>query len=291
MMLNDVDRVGRLSVVTIGSAEEMSSHPQLTTERSSVVDFVDYVVQCLDVSIDKLRSLSAEPAFVVSLAAYREWPPLGYVAWYCWPAIKVRYPDISETELINCLRAAAYTTNLLETDARRIAINPTRARRSAPNLFAFEAVPVGGERARLRESYLRDIEQFAVDYGARVDAFATIRASDEDAYLDYWISRSSNQIEFYLSDPRFLAGMDAFSEGCLSYHGLLSRYFDSETYHGAISNNGYSIFNDIAPELGARVLSRISKSGNLGALIDARSLRHKFPEMYDASDPEGSGIQ
>jgi hypothetical protein len=255
------------------------------------LDFVDFMASQTVVSLDFVAELAKVPEFSAAVSAFRSRLPLGYCGFFCWPAVRNLFRPIAEEPLLDYLRVAAYCSELPAHNGRHIDLDDRSAKRGFPVVFRIDDFQPGPERSAYISALLAGMGSFAARHPFRAAGFASVKSHDEDEYVDWWIGRSEPQIAKYLQDPRFCAGLDAFGQELLSFHGFLEKVFGLDYYDNVLSKNQYALFQDLRSDLTGRVIVRLANQVLAGERPIAPGLRERFPELYVGYQPELYGAR
>jgi hypothetical protein len=255
------------------------------------LDFVDFVASKTAVSLTVVAELAKIPEFSAAIVAYRSLLTLGYCGFFCWRAVRSLFEQFTEEQLLDYLRVAAYCNDLPAEDGRHINRDYKAAKERFPVLFRIDGFPAGPQRASYASSLLVEMGSFAAQHEFRTVGFATVRGHDEDQYVTCWMSQSEDQISKYLENPRFCAGLDAFGQELLSFHGFLEKVFGLDYYDNVLVKNQYALFQGIRSDLTGRVIVRLANQVLAGERPIAPDLRDRFPEIYVGYLPELYGAR
>jgi hypothetical protein len=251
------------------------------------LDFVDFMASQTVVSLAFVAELAKVPEFAAAVSAYRSRLPLGYCGLFCRPAVRKLFRQIAEEPLLDYLRVAAYCSELPVHDARHIDLDGSSAKRRFPVVFRSDDVASAPDS---HAAFLpAEMGSFAARHEFRAARFPDVKDHDEDEYVEWWIGRSARQLARYLQDPRFCAGLDAFGQGYLSFHGFLEKVFGRDYYDNVLRKNHYALFQDLRSDLTARVIAKLANQVFAGERPVAPDLRERFPEIYLAYRPEAHG--
>jgi hypothetical protein len=193
--------------------------------------------------------------------------------------------------LLDYLRIAAYCSDLTADDGRHINLDYKSAKARFPVLFHIDDFPYGPQRASYASSLLVEMGSFAARHEFRAVGFPGVKGHDEDQYITYWMNRSEDQIAKYLESPRFCAGLDAFGQELLSFHGFLEKVFGLDYYDNVLVKNQYALFEGLRSDLTGRVIVKLANQVLAGERPIAPDLRHRFPEIYVGYQPELYGAR
>jgi len=245
---------------------------------SHVLDIVDYQAKANLIAESDVQTLVAQPTVRAAVAAYASGLiTLGYAAFFSWDESRAALQNLAPERLMDLIRYVARRHKLDASDHRHIAIDHDWAFATFPRLLA-----------RTNYNRLQEVHrEFMAEMGDFLDAHpwkfaypASIRSAEETDYAKYWLESSSHRIAPLLADRRFLAGLDAFRQGLLSYGGL------TENVYG---ERGRVLFPEIGYELSTLVLVQLAASINDGKLAIPSNLRKEFPEFYEIYHPEAFG--
>jgi hypothetical protein len=262
---------------------------------SGLLDFIDYIAFQLEISLGLLREMGNIPEFNAAICGYRS-PlaglTLGYSAFFCWPKLHASFKQLTEEKSLDHVRVAAYCSALEADEKRHIDLDQDNAHERFPELFGAEKMSfAGSERPNYISALLAEIGSFAGAHAFRSAGFSSVRTSDEDAYISYWLNNSEQEISRYLENPRFMAGLDAFSQEILSFHGLLEKVFGLDYYRDVLQKNRYALFRGLRSDLTGRVLVKLAREVQSGRRPVAPDLRSQFPDMYERYQPELYGAR
>jgi hypothetical protein len=264
---------------------------QQKTAAASELDFVDFVASRTDVSLVLVAELAKIPEFSAAIVAYCSSLTLGYSGFFCWPAVHSLFEQLTEDQLLDYLRVAAYCSDLPAEDARHINRDYKAAKERFPVLFRIDDFPYGPERASYASSLLLEMGSFAAQHEFRSVGFPSVKRSDEDDYVTQWMTQSEDQIAKYLENPKFCAGLEAFGQELLSFHGFLEKVFGLDYYDNVLVKNQYALFQGLRSDLTGRVIVKLSNQVLAGERPIAPDLRDKFPEIYVGYQPELFGAR
>jgi hypothetical protein len=264
---------------------------QIPASAASKLDFVDFIAARTAVSSTLVAELARIPEFSAAVSAYRSLLTLGYCGLFCWPAVDHLFGQLTEEQLLDYLRVAAYCSELPADDARHIDLDYKSAKRRFPVLFLIEDFPFGPDRSNYAAVLLAQMGSFAARHQFRTARFSDVRKHDEDGYITQWMRQSEDQIAKYLENPRFCAGLDAFGQELLSFHGFLEKVFGLDYYDNVLRKNQYALFQGLRSGLTGRVIARLANQVRAGERPIAPDLRDRFPEIYVAYQPELYGTR
>jgi hypothetical protein len=216
---------------------------------------------------------------------------LGYCGFFCWPAVHNLFGQITEEQLLDYLRVAAYCNDLPSDDSRHINLDYKSAKEHFPVLFLIDDFPFGPKRASYASTLLAGMGSFATRHEFRAARFSAVKKHDEDAYVTQWMSQSEDQIAKYLENPKFCAGLDAFGQELLSFHGLLEKVFGLDYYDNILVKTQYALFRGLRSDLTGRVIVRLANQIVARERPIAPDLRDRFPEIYVGYQPELFGAR
>jgi hypothetical protein len=182
------------------------------------------------------------------------------------------------------LRVGSYCSELPRDDGRSITIDLALAREQFPQLFSRKQ----GNRGSLNSDR---IGAFAAKHDFRSAFSSNVKLSDENNYIEYWISSAGSQIDKYLTNEKFVAGLFALNEEILSFHGFLERVFGADFYESVLQKNGYALFHGLRADLTGRVLIAIAANVHSAQSGLESEMRIKYPELYEPYQPELYGSQ
>jgi hypothetical protein len=252
-------------------------------------DFVDFIASRTAVSLTLVAELAAIPEFSAAVSAYRSLLALGYCGFFCWPAVHAPFWQLTEEQLLDHLRVAAYCSDLPADDGRHIDLDDASAKARFPVLFVIDDFPFGPNRSTYASTLLAGMGSFAARHEFRDARFSAVKRRDEDGYVTLWIGQSGDQVAKYLENPRFCAGLDAFGQELLSFHGFLEKVFGLDYYDNVLRKNRYALFQGLRSDLTARVIARLAHQVRAGERPIAPGLRARFPEIYVPYHPEIDG--
>jgi hypothetical protein len=264
---------------------------QIPTSASPRLDFVDFIASRTAVSLTLAAELVKLSEVSAAVSAYRSLLTLGYCGFFCWPAVHSLFEQLTEQQLLECLRIAAYCNDLPADDARHIGLHHKSARQRFPVLFVIEEFSSGPDRSNYAGSLLAAMGSFAARHEFRAAGFPAVRRHDEDSYIAQWIGQSGQQIAEYLENPKFCAGLDAFGQDLLSFHGFLEKVFGRDYYDKVLAKNRYALFQGLRSDLTRRVIARLASQVRSGERPIAPDLRERFPELYAGYQPEFFGMR
>jgi hypothetical protein len=245
--------------------------------KSDALDFVDYLATSASIDESEINALRTLAEFCAVVAAYRSGLiPLGYATFYSWPVAAAALPGLSPGKLLDLIRYAAWRTRLPNSDPRHIAIDYHRVRNMFANLFVNE------DHTQRKQSYDRFTQEMG-DFLAlhpRRDFGPASDFLEEQEYAEYWLKAAAERVRSLLSDRRFLAALDAFHSGALSYGGLLERIY------GDID---HVLFPEIGRHLSGVALVQMAKAVDRGNIAIPTELRDEYPELYEPYNPEAFG--
>jgi hypothetical protein len=273
------------------SAPWSFSLQQIPTSPAPDLDFVDFVASKTAVSLTLVAELAKIPEFSAALPAYRSLLTLGYCGFFCWPSVRSLFGRLTEEQLLDYLRVAAYCNDLPAEDGRHINLDYKSAKERFPVLFRIDDFPVGPQRAGYASSLLVEMGPFAAQHEFRTVGFPSVKKHDEDSYITQWMSQSEYQIAKYLENPRFCAGLDAFGQELLSFHGFLEKVFGLDYYDNVLERNQYALFQGLRSDLTGRIIVRLANQILAGERPIATDLRDRFPEIYKLYKPELYGTR
>jgi hypothetical protein len=261
------------------------------TSEAPGLDFVDFTASRAAVSSTLVAELAKIPEVSAAVSAYRSLLILGYCGFFCWPAVDGLFGQLTEEQLLDYLRIAAYCNDLPAGDARHIDLDEKSAKARFPVLFIIDDFPIGPARSSYAATLLAGMGSFAARHEFRAARFSNVKKHDEDGYVTQWMSQSGQQIAEYLENPRFCAGLDAFGQEYLSFHGFLEKVFGLDYYDNVLRKNRYALFQDLRSDLTARVIVRLANQVLAGERPIAPDLRDRFPEIYVGYQPELDGAR
>jgi hypothetical protein len=264
---------------------------QIPTSAAPRLDFVDLIASRTAVSLTLVAELATIPEFSAAVSAYRSLLALGYCGFFCWPAVHDPFKQLTEEQLLDCLRIAAYCNDLPADDARHIDLDYTSAKARFPVLFVIDDFPFGPNRSTYASTLLAAMGSFAARHEFRGARFSGLKKRDEDGYITQWIGQSEDQIAKYLENPRFCAGLDALGQELLSFHGFLEKVFGLDYYDNVLRKNRFALFQGLRSDLTGRVIARLANQVLAGARPIAPDLRDRFPELYVGYRPEFFGVR
>jgi hypothetical protein len=147
------------------------------------LDFVDFVASRTAVSLTLVAELAKIPEFSAAVSAYRSLLVLGYCGFFCWPAVHGRSWRLTEEQLLDHLRVAAYCNDLPAGDARRVDLDDTSAQRRFPVLFVIDDFPFGPNRSNYASTLLAAMGPFAGRHELRAASFSDVKKHDDDVYI------------------------------------------------------------------------------------------------------------
>jgi hypothetical protein len=250
------------------------------------LDLVDLTASRTAVSLTLVAELAKIPEFSAAVSGYRSVLILGYCGFFCWPAVHGLFKQLTEEQLLDCLRIAAYCSDLPADDTRHVDLDDKSAKRRFPVLFIIDDFPFGPNRSSYAATLLAGMGSFAARHEFRAVGFPGVKRHDEDQYISYWISRSEPQIAKYLENPRFCAGLDAFGQEYLSFHGFLEKVFGLDYYDNVLKKNRYALFQGLRSDLTGRVIVRLANQVLAGERPIPPDLRERFPDIYVGYQPE-----
>jgi hypothetical protein len=268
-----------------------NSLQEIPTSAAPDLDFVDFVASKTAVSLKVVAELAKIPEFSAAISAYRSLLILGYCGFFCWPTVRSLFKELTEEQLLDYLRIAAYCDDLPTDDERHINLDFKSAKERFPILFRIDDFPVGPQRASYASLLLVEMGPFAAQHEFRTMGFSGVRGRDEDQYITCWMSRSEDQIAKYMENPRFCAGLDAFGLELLSFHGFLEKVFGLDYYDNVLVKNQYALFQGLRSDLTGRVIVKLANQVLAGERPIAPDLRDKFPEIYMGYQPEFYGVR
>jgi len=131
-----------------------------------------------------------------------------------------------------------------------------------------------------RQQLLDEMGDFLVSHPWRSIHSLTLRKGDEKDYAGYWFSSSPERIAPLLSDRRFLAALDAYREGALSYGGLLEKLYGDKCQ---------ILFPELGLQVSRLVVAEMANAIERGDILIPNGLRSEFPHLYEFYDPEAFG--
>lgn len=261
-----------------------------STQSPQIPDLVDFVASQVGIDVATVHKLSREDAFIGSLSA---WPALrgvaatlGYMAWHFMKHRRSSDAGLSEEQAVDCVRLGFHCSSLPPNDARHIVLDLPRSKSIFPELFSVEHASKAYDDAVLSE-----LGTFAVTHPLRLATVLDVRITDEQSYIEFWIGRAARQIEHYLANERFVAGLDAMSRGLLTFHGMLEKVYGAEYCDRVLAPKAYALFDALAPALTARVVVTLASYVNAGRLEIERDLEKKYPDIYEFYQPEYYGAR
>jgi hypothetical protein len=154
------------------------------TSQAPRLDFVDFTVSRTAVSSTLVAELAKIPEFSAAVSAYRSLLILGYCGFFCWPAVHGLFKrQLTEEQLLDYLRIAAYCNELPADDARHIDLDDKSAKARFPVLFIIDDFPVGPGRSTYASTLLAAMGSFAARHQFRTARFSDVKKHDEDSYL------------------------------------------------------------------------------------------------------------
>jgi hypothetical protein len=268
----------------------MASDYSITSD-APTLDFVDFTASRTAVSSTLVAELAKIAEFSAAVSAYRSLLMLGYCGFFCWPAVHNLFEQLTEQQLLDYLRIAAYCNDLPADDARHVDLDYRSAKQRFPVLFIIEDFPFGTKRSSYASTLLAGMGSFAARHEFRAARFSGVKQHDEDGYITQWMSRSEPQIAKYLENPRFCAGLDAFGRELLSFRGFLEKVFGPDYYDNVLEKNQYALFQGLRSDLTRRVIVRLASQVLAGERPVASDLRDRFPELYVGYQPEFFGAR
>jgi hypothetical protein len=127
---------------------------------------------------------------------------------------------------------------------------------------------------------------FAARHEFRAARFPDVKKHDEDRYIVQWMRQSEPQIAKFMENPRFCAGLDAFGQELLSFHGFLEKVFGLDYYDNVLEKNRYALFQDLRRDFTGRVIVKLANQVLAGERPIPPDLRDRFPEIYVPYEPE-----
>jgi hypothetical protein len=258
-----------------------------TSVNGCPMDFVDWMFSKLNISSTILQEFALTAEFIAAICAYRSSTAnvsLGEAGVFCWPVVAALHSDISEEDSLNYLRIGSYCSELPRGDGRSIIIDLALAREQFPRLFSRKQEnrdPPNGDK----------LGAFAAKHEFRSSFSSNVKLSDENNYIEYWISSARSQIDKYLTNEKFVAGLFALNEEILSFHGFLERVFGADFYESVLQKNGYALFQGLRSDLTGRVLIAIAAQVHSAQSSLESEMRVKYPELYEPYQPELYGSQ
>jgi hypothetical protein len=253
---------------------------QIPASAAPKLDFVDFAASNTAVALTFVAELAKIPEFSAAVSAYRSLLPLGYCGFVCWPAVHHVFWQIAAEPLLDYLRVAAYCNDLPADDKRHIDLDDKSAKQRFPVLFRIDDFPFGPERSSYASSRLAEMGSFAARHEFRAAGFSDVKKHDEDDYVTHWMSQSGQQIAKYLENPRFCAGLDAFGQELLNFHGFLEKVFGPDYYDNILAKNKFALFLGLRGDFTERVIVRLANQVLAGERPIAPGLRDRFPEIY-----------
>jgi hypothetical protein len=179
---------GRLTRSFIAQYPVLGSfHLQIPTSAAPKLDFVDFVASRTAVSLASVAELAKIPEFSAAVSVYRCLLGLGYCGYFCRPAVHGSFMRLTEEQLLDHLRVAAYCSELPADDARHIDLDTRSAKRRFPILFIIDDFPLGSNRSNYASSLLAQMGSFAARHEYRAVGFPGVKKVDEDRYVAYRI--------------------------------------------------------------------------------------------------------
>jgi hypothetical protein len=264
---------------------------QIPAPAAPRLDFVDFIASRTAVPSTLVAELARIPEFSAAVSAYRSLLTLGYCGFFCWPAVHDLFGQLTEEQLLDHLRVAAYCNQLPADDARHVDLDHKSAKARFPVLFLIDDFPFGPDRSNYAAALLAAMGSFAARHQFRTARFSEVRKHDEDGYITQWMSQSEDQIAKYLENPRFCAGLDALGQELLSFHGFLEKVFGQDYYNNVLEKNQYALFQGLRSDLTGRVIVRLANRVRAGEPPVAPDLRDRFPELYVGYQPEFFGAR
>lgn len=254
-----------------------------------LLDFVDHVCATCDLDHSVCDSAAREDVFLASVASYVSMGMvcLGYAAQYFFERRRTNSPIATHVQAMDYVRLASYRQALPATDPRSFSISAVRFNETFIDLFP--KVRIGDPKNfELREKMLAAMALFATEHPLRLTSFVFSQTADQAAYVDYWLARSEAQVSEYLKDARFQAGLQAMSEGLLSFHGFMENVYGKD-YKRVWRPKQYALFHDLDPLLTRPALYRLADQIAEGYRTVPPDLRSRFPDFFLPYDPEAFG--
>jgi hypothetical protein len=264
---------------------------QVPASAAPKLDFVDFTASSTAVALASVADLAKLPEFSAAVSAYRGLLTLGYCGLFCWPAVHGLFSELTQQQLLDCLRIAAYCNDLPAGDPRHIDLDDKSAKQRFPVLFIIDDFPPGPQRSNYAATLLAAMGSFAARHAFRAARFSEVRRHDEDRYVTQWMSQSGDQIANYMENPKFCAGLDAFGRELLSFHGFLEKVFGRDYYDNVLAKNRFALFEGLRSDLTSRVIARLASQVRSGERPVAPDLRDRFPELYVGYLPEFFGMR
>lgn len=242
------------------------------------LDLVDRLAALKSIGEREIQTFLGLPKFAAAVIAYRSGIiPLGYAAFFGWPDASSALPGLTPERLADLIHYAAWRTRLDVSDKRHIAIDFDRMRDAFPRLFRS---PDYMRKKEHHDDFVREMEDFLASDPRVKNYFVPSDARDEREYAAYWLKSSSERVRPLLTDRRFLAALDAFHEGALSYGGLLERLY------GDID---YVLFPEIGRHLSGLVVVQMAMAIDRREITIPTGLRVEYPNLYEPYNPEAFG--
>jgi hypothetical protein len=239
--------------------------------------FVDYLARAKSIDEQEVSTLVNLPKFCAAVLAYRiGLIPLGYATFFSWADASAALPGLAPARLLDLVRYATWRTRLDASDRRHIAIDYNRTTDAFPGLFKGHS-----QGKQSHDRFIWEMGEFLASDPRRGNyAHVTSHMREEHEFGEYWLKSSSERVRPLLSDRRFLAALDAFREGALSYGGLL------EKVYGDID---HVLFPEIGRHLSGMVIVQMAKAVDRGDITIPAGLRTEYPELYEFYNPEAFG--
>jgi hypothetical protein len=228
-----------------------------------------------DQDIEKLRTI---PRFLAAVFAYEHGLiPLGYAVFVVWNDVLTILPNLATEKLFDLIKYAGSRSRLDGSDPRHIQIDYDKSRAGFPSLFQRED---HSRRREISAKFVTEMGDFLKSHPQRTDYQLGLHLEEERNFAEYWQRASPNSVASFLSDRRFLAGLDAYRQGFLSYGGLLEKIFDDISY---------VLFPEIGYRMSGLVLFQLATAADQGSLSIPENLRLEFPDLYELYNPEAFG--
>lgn len=259
---------------------------------SPMLDFPDYMLAICGISRKSLKELTKEETFLACVTRYsasRGVRFLGNLALFVAQHRSALEPVLSEDETVDCIRIGAYCSDLPSADTRYVPLDFEKWPRKFPDLFPH--IPAGSsENADYQQRLLKQLGKFAADHPLRLESHPSfVGQTDRLDYIHYWIVRSEEQISEYFKNERFVAALQAMSEGLLSFHGMLEAVYGRTYCDQVLEARQYALFSNLAPSLTALAVGVLARQIRQGKRKVPEGLRERYPEVFRFRAPEAFG--
>jgi hypothetical protein len=238
-----------------------------------IPDIVAYQAEADSIRESEVQRLLTLPKFRAAAVAFTSGlVPLGYAAFFSWEGAKEKLTAPTPRRLMDVIRYMARRNKLDVADPRHIRLDSDQAHAEFPHLFQRANPSNHSRRREVHAEYLREIGDFAADHPWRAFYQGDINFNEETSYAKYWLQSSPEVRQRFLSDRRFLAGLDAYHQGIIDYGGFLENVF---------GDNTHVLFSELGTYYSALALAHLAQGIDRGEVTIPEDLREEFPHFYE----------